>query len=133
MKLDLGDAKGFVNPGDPLPDDRGVFVSVGSYGPRGYQEDEWLLDTKTGKAQRLFEHGGNATYSATGHIIFARGESLMAAPFDLDKLAVRGEIVPLMGGVRTQAIWANGNFRISTVGNLMYAPGGLVGTDRRLV
>ena len=69
-----------------------MFFSAESCGPRGYQEDQWLLDPKTGKAKRLLENAGYAVYSPTGHIVFTRGDTLMAAAFDLDKLAVSGEV-----------------------------------------
>ena len=81
----------------------------------------------------LFENAGYATYSPTGHVVFARGQSLMAAPFDLEKLAVTGEIMPLMDGIRTSTDGDNGYFQLSSDGRLLYAPGGRVGTDRRLV
>jgi Tol biopolymer transport system component len=133
MKFDTGLVSGSPSLGRRLPDDRGVFFSMESWGPRGYQLDEWLLDPKTGKARRLFESAGNADYSPTGHIVFTRGEALMAAPFDLGRLAVTGEVVALPGGMRTPNSWANGNFEISSDGTLIYPPGGRVGTDRRLV
>ena len=56
----------------------------------------------------------------------------MAVPFDLDKLAVSGDVTALTDGVRTNT-WANGYFTISTEGSLIFAPGGRLGTDRRLV
>jgi serine/threonine-protein kinase len=131
--LDTGAIIGNPTFGRALPGARGLFFTMESWGARGYQLDLWLLDPTTGKARRLFERAGNATYAATGHILFTRGETLMAAPFDLDQLAVTGEVVPLLGGIRTPNSWAHGYFSVSDDGRLAYAPGGRVGTDRRLV
>ena len=133
LKLDTGPVTGFPIFGTILPDDRGVFFNLETWGSRGYQQDEWLLDPRTGKARRLFENAGNAAYSPTGHVVFTRGEALMAAPFALGRRVVTGDVVALSGDVRTPNSWGNGEFEISNDGSLVYPPGGRVGTDRRLV
>jgi hypothetical protein len=133
VKIDTGPVSGGATFSGRLPGDRGVFFGMESWGPRGYQLDEWLLDPKTGKAQRLFERAGSATYVPTGHIVFTRGETLMAVPFDLERLAATGEVTALSGGVRTPNSWDNGRIALSNDGTLIYVPGGRVGADRRLV
>jgi hypothetical protein len=133
IAFDTGAVRGAAVFGNGLPGDRGVFFSMESWGARGYQLDEWLLDPKTGKAQRLFESAGSAAYSPTGHIVFSQGAVLMAAPFDLGRLAVTGEKTTLPGSVRTNNSWDNGDFSISRNGTLVSIPGGRMGTDRRLV
>ncbi len=133
MDIDTGPIVGVPTWGTGLPGDRGVFFSMESWGSRGYQLDEWLLDPKTGKAQRLFENAGNAVFLPSGHIVFSRGAVLMAAPFDLEKLAVTGDLTALPGGVRTESSWSNGVFSLSNDGTLVFAPGGRLGTDRKLV
>ena len=133
IPLDTGSVIGNPSFGHTLPGDRGLFFTMESWGARGYELDLWLLDPKSGKAHRLFERAGNALYVPTGHILFTRGETLMAAPFDLDKVAVTGEVVPLLAGIRTPNSWAHGFFSISSDGRFAYVPGGRVGTDRRLV
>ena len=57
----------------------------------------------------------------------------MAAPFDLETLAVTGEVTRSTGGVRTFNSWSNGVFSLSNDGTLVFAPGGRLGTDRTLV
>jgi serine/threonine-protein kinase len=133
MAIDTGSMNGIRTFGQGLPGDRGVFFSMETWGSRGYQLDQWLLDPKTGKARRLFENAGNAFYVPTGHIVFSRGAVLMAAPFDLQKLAVTGEVTALPGSVRTVNSWAHGAFNLSNDGTLVSAPGGRLGTDRTLV
>jgi Tol biopolymer transport system component len=133
MAVDTGSTSGIRAFGRGLPGDRGVFFSMESWGSRGYQLDQWLLDPKTGKARRLFENAGNAAYVPSGHIVFSRNATLMAAPFDLQKLEVTGEVTALPGSVRTLVSWAHGNFTLSEDGTLVSAPGGRLGTDRTLV
>jgi serine/threonine-protein kinase len=131
-KLDTGTAAvfpGFVNA---LPGGRGVFAQFTSYGSRGYQQDVWLLDLQTGKASLLLENAGRPEYVSTGHVVFSRGDTLHAAPFDLRNMT-RGDVVALSGGIRTPNAWAPGDFSVSRTGTLMYAPGERIGADRRLV
>jgi Tol biopolymer transport system component len=135
MAIDKGSIGGTPQFGHRtrLPGDRGVFFAMESWGSRGYQVDEWLLDPMTGRARRLLESAGNAVYVPTGHIVFSRGAVLMAASFDLGKLAVTGDVTALPGSVRTVNSWSNGDFSLSNDGTLVFAPGGRQGTDRTLV
>jgi Tol biopolymer transport system component len=57
----------------------------------------------------------------------------MAAPFDLAELAVKGNVTPLIDGIRTEGTGDHGFFQLSSSGRLFYPPGGRFSTDRRLV
>jgi serine/threonine-protein kinase len=131
IPLDTQDAKGFPRIVSRLPGDRGVFLQIGGWDAKGYQEDVWLLDHRTGKAKRLLENAGEPVYVPTGHLVFSRGPTLMAVPFDLEKQTLSGSIVPLLGGLRANT-WSHGGFGVRA-GHLIYAPGGLLGADRELV
>jgi serine/threonine-protein kinase len=133
MPVDTGSISRIFGFGQGLPGDRGVFFTMESWGSRGYQLDQWLLDPKSGKARRMFENAGHAVYLSTGYIVFSRGAVLMAAPFDLAKLAVIGDVTALPGSVRTVNSWSHGAFALSNDGTLVFAPGGRLGTDRTLV
>jgi len=115
-----------------LPGDRGIFLFVATSGSRGYQQDIWVLDPKTGKAHFVTDHAESPTYLPSGHIVFSRGETLAVAPFNLDKLELSGAITPLIGGLRTLS-YSSGSFEIAASGHLLYAPGGQVGGDRRVI
>jgi Tol biopolymer transport system component len=84
-----------------------------------------VLDLATGEQRILIEGGQNPTYAATGHIVFARGTTLMAVPFDLARLVVTGEPVALLQGVRQTAA---ADYALSTSGTLVYVPGAAVST-----
>jgi Tol biopolymer transport system component len=134
VKLDLGGISGFVGLGAALPGDRRVFISVSHWSPRGWQTDIWLLDPVTGKASRLLENAGNAAYSPTGHLLFARGDGLFAVGFDADRLRIRGDVTAVQSGVRAQWSWGHGGFSLATrSGTLLFPPGGRVGTRRSLM
>ena len=53
-----------------------------------------IVDLETGDHRLLSIEGTRPRYLSTGHIMFARGTSLWAVPFDPDRLEVIGDPVP---------------------------------------
>jgi len=91
-----------------------------------------VLQTKTRQWRTLLEDAADARYVPTGHIVFLRQGTLMAARFDLDRLEVTGQPVPLIADVMQALnnldsghITAAGQFSISASGGLVFAPGGI--------
>src|SRR5262245_7738925 len=85
-----------------------------------------LLNSGTLKA--LVKGGSDARYVASGHLVYARQDSLLAVPFDAETLTVTGGPVPLLEGVARANQTANGiaHFSVSTDGTLVYVPGSAV-------
>ncbi len=92
----------------------------------------------TGERKVLLEGGTDARYVSTGHLVYAHMGTLMAAPFDVEKLEVTGDPVALLDGV-AQAVHGSINsldtgaarFSVSPSGTLAYVPGGVFPEDRR--
>jgi serine/threonine-protein kinase len=80
-----------------------------------------VLDLETGEEKTLIEGGANPAYSDTGHIVFARGTTLMAVPFAAAELSVTAEPVALIQGVRRTPGGAT-HFALSANGTLVYEP-----------
>ena len=115
-----------------LPGDRGVLINLVSYGPRGWYYGVGLLDPKSAHVKVLVDDGGNAVYWKGGQILFARGDALLAAPFDLGRLEVTGTPVGLMSGLRTDFMFLPGDFQFASNGTLAMAPGGKTREQTRL-
>ena len=81
-----------------------------------------VLDLETGKEKRLIEGGSNPFYADSGHIVFARGTTLMAVPFRATELAVTGAPVALIQGVRRTSGGGPAHFGLSATGTLVYEP-----------
>ena len=47
------------------------------------------------ETRRLTEASSTAVYAPTGHLVFARGDTILARPFDAGRLAFSGEAVPV--------------------------------------
>jgi serine/threonine-protein kinase len=133
VALDLGGAAGYPRFETEVAGGAGVLLMIESWSARGYQQDIWLLDPATGKANKLVDNGASPWYVAsTGHLFFSRGPAVMAVRFDLATKKVIGDPVGIFDGLRT-SLWSNGDFSLSEAGHLLFEPGGRLGTDRRLV
>ena len=71
-------------------------------------------------------------YVSTGHLIYARGEELLARRFDLATQEV-GLPVSVLKGVLAEFRWQIPQFAISESGVLVYAEGGVMSGDSSLV
>jgi len=114
-----------------LPNGRGVlFVIARSGGPATF--DVAVLDSRNGK-YRVLAHGVAGEYAESGHLVYVTPEgTLIAAPFDLDRLALAGDAVTIASGlaVRTQGTIDLG---ISRNGLQAYAMGSAQASRRELV
>ena len=82
-----------------------------------------VVSLETGEIESVVaENGGDPRYSPTGHVIYTRGASIDAVPFDLGRLEVLGPAVPVLQDSR---IFPNGAgaFGVSDTGSLVYEPG----------
>ena len=82
-----------------------------------------VADLETGQHRVIYEGGSYGRYAASAHLVFWRAGGLMAAPFDVDTLAV-GEPVNVIEGVRLNIENGAASFALSDAGNLAYVPGG---------
>jgi Tol biopolymer transport system component len=91
-----------------------------------------LLSLETGRQVVLIEDGTDARYTPTGHLLFVRRGTLMAAPFDLDRLEITGPAVTVAAGVMQAFNETDpgnnsgaGQYTVSDSGTLIYASGGI--------
>jgi hypothetical protein len=110
-----------VNP-TVLPNNRGLVFTVW-YGPTRFNDSEIaVLDFRTGK-YRILQRGLRARYLTTGHLLIARADgSLVAVPFDQDRLATTGAAVPVITGLATQFGYV-ASYDVSDAGTLVYVAG----------
>ena len=85
---------------------------------------------ETGERKLLIEGGSDARYVPTGHLVYAREGTLMAAPFDLETLTINRLPVPVLEGVshsiytgNSTALTGAAQFTFSDSGSLAYIAG----------
>ncbi len=81
----------------------------------------WASSLRTAERRKLTQ-GTFPLYSPTGHLVFARGGTLMAAPMDPAGLRLIGPPLPLPESVATD-ILGTGYFHFSANGTLVYLRG----------
>ena len=81
-----------------------------------------VLSLDTRKRRVLITGGMYPRYVASGHIVFGRNSAILAAPFDLQSLELRGSVVTVQDGVETAGDYGFANFASSRNGTLIYVP-----------
>ncbi len=81
-----------------------------------------VLSLVTGEIEVLIPGGGNPRYVPTGHIVYGVGGTLRAVGFDVERLEVTSDPIPVLDGVITKAT-STADFSISRDGSLVYTGG----------
>ena len=112
-----------------LPGGEAVLFSVG-YGTGVENMELAVLDLATLEHKILLTGGSHARYAATGHLVYGAEGTLRAVPFDLARLEVTGNPVPVLEGVMTAPTSAV-EFSLSANGSLLYVVGNSDGIASR--
>ncbi len=112
---------------DALPGGRGVVFSVRRGGDVNLTEwDIAVADLSTG-AHTVLLRGVRAQYAVSGHLLYVTADgTLMAVPFDETTLALTGDAVSLLEGLRV-GVFGIMDLTVSATGTLFYATGGAGG------
>ena len=124
LKVDEQRGERFFRHPSFLPSGKAVLFTVGMADTYSYDDAEigvLLLDT--GKKKILVQGGTSPRYSPSGHLIYARAGTLLAVPFDAEKLEVTGQPFPVANGLFMSANTGMAAFSISSAGHLVYAAG----------
>ncbi|UCC97410.1 MAG: PD40 domain-containing protein, partial [Phycisphaerales bacterium] len=78
-----------------------------------------VLSLETGKHNTLSVRGSKPQYTSSGHLVFARGGKLLAAPLDIEKFELTGSPAPVREDVMTYPV---SHFSLSSDGSLAYVP-----------
>jgi Tol biopolymer transport system component len=106
-----------------LPDGRTVLFTLAQ--SASWDEAQIVVQSLDGGTRKTVIGGGtDGRYLATGHLVYALGETVLAVPFDTTSLSIRGGPVPIIEGVRRQtgATSAPAQFAVSSEGTLAYVP-----------
>ena len=84
--------------------------------------DVAALDPETGETRVIVSDAFDAWYAASGHLVFARGQTLHAAPFDLTRLELTGPPVVMVDAIYTFVGDGVAAYAVSGDGLLAYVP-----------
>src|SRR5262249_31031885 len=113
-----------------LPDGR-HFLYVGYLGRAARQQETHgiYVGSLVSKEVKLLQPGrGNVAYAPSsipsrGHLLFMRGSTLLARPFDAGRLELTGEAPPVAENVKYFGAQSSGTFSVSDNGSLAYQTG----------
>lgn len=132
----------------PLPGGHAVLFTLNSaalaQSTRAQIESARLVvqSLRTGERTTIVSGGADGRYLPTGHIVYVRQGTLVAVPFDLDRLAVTGSPMQLVerivqgsagGGVSSGGRSTAGQYTLSSEGTLAYVPQAMLAPERTLV
>ena len=111
-------------PSAVLPGGRAAIVSIDSEeSTSGDYAGIWVVSLVGDEEKRLPITGFGPRYLPSGHLVFGRGGSLLAAPFDVESLELTGEAVPVLDGVALNSIFGQVQAAFSGTGTVAFVPG----------
>jgi Tol biopolymer transport system component len=115
-----------------LPNGKAVLFAAGPGG--NWNNAQIAVQTLgTGERRNLVLGATQPRYVPSGHLVYGQGGTLMAVPFDSQRLIATGPAVPVVESVMGSTITGDTQYSFSATGSLVYVPGGVQTTQRRLV
>ena len=117
-----------------LPGGKALLFTMRTMEQPSFDEAD-IAVVKLGSSERkiLIKGGTNPHYVSSGHLVFVRAGVLLAAPFDLEKLEVKGAAVPVAENILENPRIGAGQYAISKDGMLAYVAGGVTYGEHELV
>ena len=116
-----------------LPGGKAVLFAAGATAINFTNAQVAVQSVGTGERRNLIQGGTHPRYAPSGHLVYAQGGSLMAVPFDPQRLTVTGAAVPVVEGVLQSPVTGAAQYSISATGSLVYVSGGVQSAQSRLV
>lgn len=103
-----------------LPDGRHfLYLAIGTQSARLEPQGIHIASLESSEPKLLLPGGSNAKY-ANGYLLYLRDGTLMAQPFDRDRVELTGEAVPIAEQIAFSPISKTGAFSLSEAGHLVY-------------
>ena len=113
-----------------LPDGRSVLYTVSL---SGGQTRIVARPVAGGDPTTVVESGFGAQYLASGHLLYAQEQRLIAVPFDPATLRTTGSPVPVQEDVSTKGLSGIANVAVAGDGTVVYIAGGMSRGPRHIV
>lgn len=109
---------------DVLPDGRTGLLEVRPPDDYSWSDNAeiWALDLETGERTFLTD-GHTPRYAASGHVLFVRRNTLMAARLDEERRELLGPAVEIQRGLFLEPYGGSALYDVSTSGTLVYMTG----------
>jgi serine/threonine protein kinase/Tol biopolymer transport system component len=128
--------KGEIGHGWPefLPGGKALLFVVVTGVSSGWTNGQIAVQTVgTAEHRNLIQGGMYPHYAPSGHLVYVQGGTLMAVPFDPQRLAVTGAAVPIVDGVLQSTEDGVAQYSFSATGSLAYVSGAAQSAQLKLV
>jgi serine/threonine protein kinase/Tol biopolymer transport system component len=116
-----------------LPGSRALLFTAGTAAANWINSRVAVRSAGTGEQRILIPGATHPHYALSGHLVYAQGVSLVAVPFDPQRLAVTGTAVPVVEGVLQSPVTGAAQYSFSATGSLVYVSGSVQSAQSRLV
>src|SRR5216683_1528619 len=116
-----------------LPGGRALLFAAASSGITFSTAQVAVQSVGADERRILVQVGTNPRYAHSGHLVYVKEGSLMAVPFDPQRLEVTGTAVSVVEDVLQSPTTGAAQYSISTSGSLVYVAGGVQAAQSRLV
>jgi len=116
-----------------LPGGNAVLFAAATSGINFTNTQVAVQSIGTGERRNLIQAGTHPRYASSGHLTYLQGGSLMAVPFDPQRLTITGAAVSIVNGVLQSRAIGDAQYDFSATGSLVYVPGGVQSNQSRLV
>jgi Tol biopolymer transport system component len=111
-----------------LPDGKTLLFTIArtAEGPSRWDTARIVVQSLESRERKtVFEGGSAARYIPTGHLLYVRGGTVFAVPFDVSRSRVTGQPAAVLQGVRRtpEGYTGGAQFAVSDNGHLFYIPG----------
>jgi len=116
-----------------LPGGRAVLFSSALTSSTWISAQIAVHSVATGERRTLIQRGTQPRYAPSGHLVYAQGTTLMAVPFDAQRLVVAGATVPMVEGILQSRFTGAAQYNLSPTGSLIYVAAGAQADESRMV
>jgi serine/threonine-protein kinase len=119
--------KGEVSHRSPefLPGGKSLLFMAGTSSFNWGEEAHVVAQQENNDRRDLVTGAVSPKYASTGHLVYAQGGNVLAAPFDAQRLTITGPAAPLVEGVLQSRITGVTQYAISNNGSLAFISGGM--------
>jgi Tol biopolymer transport system component len=104
-----------------LPGGRAILFTSHSTTGANYDEANIVVQVLPDGPRTIVQQGGYfGRYVSSGHVIYVHAGTLFAVPFDLERLEVKGQPVPVVQNVASNPVTAGAQVAVSSNGTLVY-------------
>jgi serine/threonine-protein kinase len=116
-----------------LPGGQAVLFAAGNTGRNWDIARVAVQLAASGQRRDLVQRGTNPHYAPSGHLVYALGGTVMAVPFDRQRLEVKGPPIPVIESVLQLPLSGAAQYSFSATGSMVYISASVPAAQRRLV